>query len=69
MSRHRNVRTMNYDDGMSPWFLSFKADVTGFYCNLFFCVIITDYEGYDDVYGHSMEDDYGVSPSGKMIYA
>lgn len=24
-----------------------------------------DYEGYNDVYGHSLDDDYGVSPSGK----
>ncbi|KAJ8944129.1 hypothetical protein NQ318_013313 [Aromia moschata] len=40
MSRHRDIRNMDYSD---------------------------EYDGYDDVYGHSVEDDYYISPSNRQF--
>lgn len=56
MSRHRNVRTMNYSDGK----LQVICEVIAMHINFF---NFEEYDGYDDVYGHSVEDDICMSPS------
>ncbi|KAJ8981286.1 hypothetical protein NQ317_004022 [Molorchus minor] len=40
MSRHRDIRNMDYSD---------------------------EYDGYDDIYGHSVDDDYYISPSNRQF--
>lgn len=58
MSRHRNIRSMNYSEGKLQIAIS-KSFVNSVYSIFWFI----ECEGYDDVYGHSVEDDYCVSPS------
>lgn len=66
MSRHRNVRSMNYSEGLVN-VLTFILS----YCrlnennNLFvlYSGHCLEYDGYDDVYGHSMDEDSCMSPT------
>lgn len=57
MSRHRNVRGMDYEEGGS-----LKISILIIYKMFVFLNLIIEYGGYDDVYGHSVEDDC-VSPT------
>ena len=56
MARHRNIRTMNYDEGT----ISRNLNASSF---MSIATLFVEYDGYDDVYGHSVEDDFASSPS------
>lgn len=55
MARHRNIRSMNYDEGSAVYSKCFIQMLKVLYN--------PEYDGYDDIYGHSVEDDYSASPS------
>lgn len=48
---------MNYDEGI----IYIQVIQISFTFIVNICVL--EYDGYDDVYGHSVEDDYASSPS------
>lgn len=67
MSRHRIVRTMNYSDGM---LIIVPCDVCAcvifpmtLKMHIFLSVLSTEYDEYDDVYGHSVDDESCISPT------
>lgn len=58
MSRHRNVRTMDYNDGKNNEIYLELILIIKFFG------LAVEYDGYDDVYGRSVDDDHtSMSPS------
>lgn len=65
MSRHRDIRNMDYSEGNIKYTFRSHSRHRILVC-FFFCKIL-DYDGYDDVYGHSVDDDYYISPSNRQF--
>ena len=59
MSRHRNIRKLDYSEGLLLPVSPISSDV------LISCASEC---GYDDVYGRSLEDEVAVSPSTAGAY-